>query len=100
MFLKIATCIPIVLRISVTYFMIFYCYSILGVEVFTTLPPTKVNNSPYAPLNCEEMTRKMNLKEIEDFHNWGNCKYTDFNSILGAFLTLFQISIAASQHII
>jgi two pore calcium channel protein 3 len=44
MFYKIIICIPVVIKLSVIQIIIFYIYSCIGVEVFTTIPPTSYNN--------------------------------------------------------
>lgn len=40
MFLKIALCMPIVFKLTSIIFIIFYIYAAIGVEIFTTSPPT------------------------------------------------------------
>ncbi|EGR34843.1 hypothetical protein IMG5_000710 [Ichthyophthirius multifiliis] len=78
MFYKIVICIPIVLKLSVIIFILFYIYASLGVEIFTTLPPVKFRQfGKYGFSMC-------------------NPYYADFNNFLGANLILLQICIAAT----
>ena len=55
MLYKVLLCIPIVVKISLIFFIVYFIYAIIGVEMFTTLPPTKFNkNSPYGPQQCDK----------------------------------------------
>ena len=47
MFYKIVICIPIIIKLSVICVIMFYIYSVIGVEIFTTLPPIKYNPTEY-----------------------------------------------------
>ena len=53
MFCKIVICIPIVIKLSVIMVIIFYFYSTIGVEIFSTIPPTHYNkDGPYGFTMC------------------------------------------------
>ncbi|EGR31354.1 hypothetical protein IMG5_111980 [Ichthyophthirius multifiliis] len=88
---QIFICIPIVLRFSIILFVAFYIYSVIGVEIFTTIHPRKYNqNSKYTSQMCS--IYQIQNKENQDFDS---CSYANFNSIQGAFLILLQVSISA-----
>ena len=56
MFYKIVVCIPVVIKLSVIIVIIFYIYSVIGVEIFTTISPTKFkNNGTYGFAMCSPL---------------------------------------------
>ena len=48
MFYKVFLCIPIVIKLSVMILMLYFIYGVIAVEIFTTLPPIEVEESPFS----------------------------------------------------
>ncbi|EGR32179.1 hypothetical protein IMG5_093030 [Ichthyophthirius multifiliis] len=91
MFQKIIICVPIVIKLSVIIVIIFYIYSAIGVELFTTLKPIEYNKTGlYGFSMCS--TKYVQKNKIKDSTQ---CNYADFNSFLGSMLVLLQVCTAA-----
>ena len=85
MFYKIVICIPIIIKLSVICVIMFYIYSVVGVEIFTTLPPIKYNPTEYGLGICPSKYKEDKNEQMIDSTQ---CNYADFNTLLGALLIL------------
>ncbi|CAD8206226.1 unnamed protein product [Paramecium pentaurelia] len=82
---KIIICIPLILRLILPVQIVFFTYACVGIYIYGGLEINTEN--PFSNTSCDPNEFRF---------QWGQCKYSDFNSFSGSYLMMLQIFTAAS----
>jgi two pore calcium channel protein 3 len=85
MFYRILVCIPIVFRLTIIMLVVFFIFSVIGVEIFSTIGMNDVLKNKYSKGDCSILETKV----------LADCEYANFNDLLLANLLLLQVSLSS-----